>query len=107
MVSMKLTKADREAEKKKYDGPCSIDSEEYPYGLRLNLDNRALKKLGIKGLPDVGSTMTITAKVDVVGARQEDRADGRSERNLDLQITDLALDTDGGAVAAVDKAIRG
>lgn len=67
------------------------DEPEYPYGLRISLDEESLKKLGIGEMPEVGTTMALQAKVEVVAVSQYEHKDDVS-RTLVLQITDMALD---------------
>lgn len=78
--------------------PTAISSGEdessepkYPYGLCICLDESSLKKLGIKSLPEVGATMTITAKVQVKSVGKYDSMHDGVRRNMDLQITDMDL----------------
>jgi hypothetical protein len=68
--------------------PC--EPEPYPYGLRLTLSQEILDKLDLKRLPAVGATVSITAKAEVVATRAES-CEGRSERSVELQITDMDL----------------
>ena len=87
MKSMKLNKR----ETKLQSEPMEI-REEYPYGLRLNLDNDSLKKLSIKTLPEVGSYMTLTAKVEVSSiSENQHEGDEELRRDMSLQITDMEL----------------
>lgn len=65
---------------------------DYPYGLRISLDEESLKKLGITDLPEVGQAMTLQARVEVVSVSQYEHTEGKS-RDMSLQITDMALDT--------------
>lgn len=92
LKSMKLSKSDREQETKAVES--MIERPAYPYGLCLRLDNQTLEKLEIGELPDVGSKMTILAKVEVSSTSQHDVAGGKPNRTLELQITDLALGAD-------------
>lgn len=67
------------------------DTPEYPYGLRINMDDDSLKKLGITELPEVGTTMTLQARVEVVSVSQHESDNGK-HRDMSLQITDMALE---------------
>ncbi|NYT45135.1 hypothetical protein H0A64_09905 [Alcaligenaceae bacterium] len=67
------------------------DTPEYPYGLRINLDDDSLKKLGITELPEVGTTMTLQARVEVVSVSQHESDNGK-HRDMSLQITDMTLE---------------
>ncbi|HHU2814409.1 hypothetical protein N3K64_04825 [Escherichia coli] len=64
--------------------------DDYPWGLRLNLDNDTLKKLGVS-MPAVGTEIMITARA-VVKATST-REDGNEKyQNADVQITDMSMD---------------
>lgn len=106
MTSMKITAAERKARKDRYkDSPCTLDGgDTYPHGLRVELNDESLTKLGIKALPDVGGTMQLVATVKITAASQRDREGGVKDRDLTLQITDMTL-SDGGAVGAVKAAL--
>lgn len=69
---------------------CADDAPEYPYGLRLQLDEGSLAKLSINDLPEVGATMHLTARVEVVSVSQYEHVDGRN-KDVGLQITDMDL----------------
>lgn len=92
MKSMKFTKA----EKKRGHGNMEVamSTPEYPWGLSLNLDDAALKKLGIDELPEAGDTCEIMAhaKVTRVSQSTEDGKNG-GHRNVEIQITHLSLIT--------------
>lgn len=89
LKSMKMT-AD---ERKEYAQPtvATGDAPEYPWGLRLDLDDDALDKLGLTGIPEVGKVLLLTARVEVVRRSEEERPD-ELHRSLGLQITDMALE---------------
>lgn len=90
LVSMKKTKAERKADK-----PLSVPdapTEDYPYGLRLDLNEDTLDKLGLDTLPDVGDELDLAAKVKVETVSQRTGMDGKKSRSLDLQITDMKLE---------------
>jgi len=88
MVNMKMTKSDME---KSMNGSVLSQSPAYPYGLNIELDDKAIKKLGIKELPEAGEEMMIHAKVSVSRASSTDTKDGGKQQSLSLQITDLCL----------------
>ena len=71
---------------------CEVSSElpEYPYGLRLSLDEDALAKLDV-GLPEVGQTFFAVALARVRGV-SEFKDEDRTTQNVDLQIERLSLD---------------
>lgn len=92
LVSLKRTKK----EKSEGDSVCCAPGggDDYPYGTRLDLDEDSLDKLGITNLPEVGSTMKVTAEasVDSVSSRAYAGEDGgKQKRSLTLQLTKMAL----------------
>lgn len=108
LKDMKRTKADEKARKEKYDTPCSVGAgDEYPWSLRLTLNEEELSKLGIKSLPKAGAKMSLSAEVSVISVRQSERMKGRDERSIELQITkmDLGAKSAGSALDAVDAAL--
>mgnify|MGYP001596297992 CR=1 FL=1 len=98
MKSMKMSPA----ESKEYSEPMPGGAPVYPYGLCLNLDDDAIDKLGMVGMPEPGQTMMIQARVTVTGCRQEQRQD-ETHRSMDLQITDMAIGPDTAKPSAEDR----
>ena len=91
MISMKLTAAESKAETLLGDSDDD-GGPKYPYGLSLCLDDETLAKLGITTLPEVGAVMQLVARVEVCSVSQyENQKD--SDKSVNLQITDMALDT--------------
>ena len=91
LVSMKMTKADREKRKE----TCISESPDmpvYPWGLSITLDEEALAKLGIKELPKTETPLVLVANVDVTAVSSNDTIGGGERRSVSLQITDLALE---------------
>jgi hypothetical protein len=87
-------------EARKEYGSCSpvgdeSDLPKYPYGLTVNLDDETLAKLGITSLPDVGTSMTLTARVEVCGTSQYQNRNGEKDTSLSLQITAMELGAAG------------
>jgi len=62
----------------------------YPYGLCLRLDNDSLEKLKLE-TPEVGDTVMVTARALVSSVSSYETIVGGLNRNLELQITDLAV----------------
>jgi len=95
MKSMKYSSAELK-KRNKLDVPMvGGDQASYPWGLTITLDKEVLGKLG-KDVQDfkMGSSLTITAKAEVVSLSEEEN---RSE--VRLQITDL----DVGIAGRVEK----
>lgn len=72
--------------------PDAGDAPKYPYGLCLDLNDEALKKLGITALPAIGSEMRITAVGKVTRISAYEEQDG-AEQCLGIQLT--AMDMTG------------
>jgi len=86
LASMKL---DPEQQKKEADSMVT-DKPVYPWGLCVELNEDALQKLGMKDLPDVDDSMTLTARVVVTSVSSNATTDGENRR-VSLQITDMEL----------------
>jgi hypothetical protein len=93
---MKLTDMKLKPRKEEdYSKPASTivaDEPKYPWGLQVRLENEQLDKLGLDKMPAVGSTMLLTARVEVCETGEYQAQKGGAERrNITLQITDLGL----------------
>jgi hypothetical protein len=85
------------AEEAKEQDCCAPSSSEkegpkYPYGLRLDLDDGSLAKLGM-GLMPVGTEIMITAMARVVSNSSYEREGSDSENSMGLQIVSMDLGT--------------
>lgn len=97
--SMKIDKAEAD---KLYGKPSVVSSSpEYPYGLRLRLDNVVVDKLGV-GLPKVGEKLMIEAYVEVVSVSANESKEGM-QKSIELQITDMCLEPREEEVAEEEK----
>lgn len=90
MQDMKLSKAEKKREG--YGSPSvgASSGPDYPWGLSINLDTAALKKLGIDELPDAGEECMITAvgKVTNVSSSANEK---KGERSVSIQVTKLCV----------------
>jgi len=71
----------------------------YPYGLRLNLSQEELGKLGYEGLPPAGTTLHLDAIGVVTRASSEDPdADGDIDYLcVEIQITELGVEEESAS----------
>ena len=88
-VDMKMS---REEAQEQY-APVTSDAPEYPYGLRISLDDDALEKLGLTQLPAVGTKMQLSATVEVCSTSAYSTQEGEAETSVSLQITAMELGT--------------
>lgn len=90
LTSMKISK--EEAKEMVSPGLAEKDVPQYPYGLQLNLDGDALKKLGLKDLPTVGQKLLLFARVEVTSVSQHESKGGYDHKGCGLQITDMCVE---------------
>ena len=99
LVSLKLSPKEANAE---YADPAGATLPEYSYGTIINLCDEEIKKLGINEMPAVGQVMMIEARVEVCSvSAYENQAS--TERNIGLQITDMAITSGNGPKSAAEK----
>ena len=89
-VSMKSDSGHGDGCKCCHGVPDGCGEPDYPWGLRITLTEREIADLGIKSLPAAGAPVGIEATCRVIGVGEEER-EGKTERRIELQITDLAL----------------
>lgn len=103
MADMKMSKS----EKKQMYGTAapseSTSGPDYPWGLEINLDDAALKKLGIKELPDAGTECQVMATGKITEASQSAKASGEGRRSLRIQLVKLHLECETDEKAAFNK----
>ncbi len=87
LVSMKMPKRKAEKESIGYASDVPI----YPWSLKLTLGTDELKKLGINDLPEAGETVMIVGKCEVCTTSEYKTADGKTDRSIGLQITDMSV----------------
>ena len=91
MKSLKISA--KKAKEKMTPTLVGSDEDRYPYGTRIDLDQDALEKLGIKNLPAVGTEMMIECKVTVIAVR-ESASQENTSRSMELQITAMDIEAD-------------
>ena len=88
MPSMKMNKKEKMTMPEK---AVSYESPEYPYGLKLHLDNMVIERLGIEKIPDVESAMEVKAMAYVCYTSESSDEEMGENRAMSLQITDLEI----------------
>ncbi len=88
LSDMKRTKREAKAQ---MPSMASGPSEDYPYGLRLELDHGAMKKVGMTKMPKVGSVHKIVAHAKVHRAEETASVGSPKRRNVSMQIVKMAV----------------
>jgi hypothetical protein len=93
MASMKHANVKRN---KSSDVLATSPEDDFPYGLRVELDHESMGKLGMhKGrMPHVGKMVHIKAKAKVHRTSENSDEHGKQQRNMTLQITHMKLGHD-------------
>lgn len=105
---MSLTSMKRSpAEIKETAAPVDPASDEYPYGLRLSLEDEDIKRLDLD-LSDLraGSSVRLTAKATVRRFSVSDEDERGKNHSLELQITHMDLVDQDSAAAAFREAFE-
>lgn len=87
LKDLKLSKSEQKEE-------VAPQQPEYPYGTVLYLDTEALKKLGIKDLPNVGDEYHIRA-VGCVTRVSSSASESNEQQGMDIQIKAMELTNEG------------
>jgi len=91
---MKLTNMEMTKAEKKESSPVAMsdyNGPDFPYGLKLCLDNASLEKLGFDALPKVGAKMMVHAMGVVVEVSQHESKNHESRR-VEIQIQRLGVE---------------
>lgn len=89
LVDMKVPKKDKKDAKESPE----MDKNDYPWGLRVDLDKDSVKRLGLDiSKMKVGGKMSLSAEVEVSGIHSDVTVRGEENERVDLQITSMALD---------------
>ncbi len=92
LVSMKRSKA----EMTKDDSSALSDEQpDFPWGLRITLNDEQIKALGIKALPAVGAKCAIEATGMIQSVSDESVDGGESNQRIEIQLTDMAIAAPG------------
>ena len=100
LISMKLTPEEQKHEAME---TMMASKPEYPYGLRIDLCDESVEKLGIEKLPEIGSTMLVMAKCEVCCVSERKDEDGETDKQIGLQIVEMSV----GQKKSAQKALYG
>ena len=87
LTSMKRTKTEKKEGSEEVC--CPGAQEDFPYGLRIHLEDEEISKLNIP-MPEIGSTMVLVANIKVTSVSERADEDGEN-RSVGLQITEMEL----------------
>ena len=68
-----------------------MDAPEYPYGLRIRLEEDQLKKMGITELPKLEKEVELIAK-GYISSVSSNESEYGSHRCVEIQITEMAFE---------------
>lgn len=93
LISMKRTAEEVLDKQKEYDA-VSLFGDEYPYGLRIHLDEDTVRKLKYSFAVGEDVMMTVKAHVKRVSTEEEEAGEGEGDTSscVELQITDMAVE---------------
>lgn len=86
---MDLINMELKGSEKDYENSLISEGQKYPYGLKLDLDQISIEKLGLK-MPEINQPFQLMAMCEVCSISQYEAAD-EARMNLSLQITDMML----------------
>lgn len=95
LKDMRLTPREK---KEMRDTALAPEVDNFPFGLRLHLNEESIKNLGIDKLPAPGTDGMIMAKVRVESASVR-KDNEKTERDLTIQITKMGFSTDTSKLA--------
>ncbi|MDY7579361.1 hypothetical protein RGU70_13665 [Herbaspirillum sp. RTI4] len=105
MIDMKMSA--EEAKEQTAPSESSESESQYPYGLRVSLDDDALEKLGLTSLPAVGSKISFNAVAEVCGTSSYAQDGGEAETSLSLQITGMEVTSSAQTTTDAANALYG
>lgn len=102
MIDMKIS----EQEKKDQAEVSVLDTSNYPYGLKINLDSKSMKKLNMP-TPQVGQKMMIECEVEVTSVYADNIKGDEKEVSCCLQIVAMEIGEESGKNAPDANSIYG
>lgn len=92
MVSLKMTPS--EAKNEGYGKPEDVPPPSYSWGTVLTLTDEQVTQLWPKGIPDKDTVLTLDVAAYVKNIVTDDREGQPKRTSVDLQVTDVAVETD-------------
>lgn len=87
--------------------PGKITSSPYSYEHRITLDQNALDKLGIEGVPNVGDKFHVMGHGEVVNVSSHSSEDGSKSTRVELQMKKMGVRKKGGGLSdAINSGIK-
>ena len=65
------------------------DKPSYPHGIRLELDEETVAKLGLTDVPEVGDMMNVIGRAEVITVRKEEGRGDDHSFSITLQLQEL------------------
>ena len=88
-IHLKLPKNSKKEKNAAIQEPTS---DEYPYGLRINLNEGQVKKLPHLMDYKVDSTVSIVAMGKIIGIRSNEQSGGKEDRSIEIQLTSIGCE---------------
>lgn len=79
--------------------PIPVAAAEYPYGLRLSLDEKDLERLGLDAGCDVGDTLHFQAMA-VVTSVSKNEYNGQHSCRVEMQVQRMAIENEDEEIDA-------
>lgn len=112
LTDMSLTRAElkeRSGPQPSLAGTSKDKGPKFPWGLEIRLDEKAMKKLGMGDLPEVGELCQITGLGRIVSVSERESQDS-SSKDMTIQIEKLSLnvkeETDAAEAAEANDAFE-
>lgn len=88
MIDMKVSEADKKESAQEMES--ELNAPNYPYGLRIYIDDDSYKKLGLKDC-QVGEKLSLSAICEVMSVSAENVKGDEKEISISLQLKEMEL----------------
>jgi hypothetical protein len=90
LVSMKRPKQSKTAMKSEMS--VGYEQEKYPYGLKINLEDKEVDKLPSVKKLTVGDKVMVHGQGHIVSVRKDENQSGNDHHRIEIQIEDIAVE---------------